>query len=72
MFGRRKKPGFDPDAEIRATQKRRALAIKKIANRHLDAARLGGPGFKVKEQFLVSYEDMLRIWDIADHIAVDA
>ncbi len=72
MFARRKKPVVDPDAEIRATQKKRALAIKKIANRHLDAAVLCKRPYAVKKHFVVSYEDMLRIWDIADHIAVDA
>lgn len=71
MFGRRKAHVQD-DSEIRAAQKRRALAIKKIANRHLDEAVLCKRPYRVKEHFVVSYEDMLRIWDLADHIAVDA
>lgn len=49
----------------------RAKTIEKIANRHLDSARLGGPNYNVKEHVLISYEDLLKIWDLAGRIRED-
>lgn len=55
----------------REMQSRRIKAIEEIANEHLAKARLGGPGFKVKKEVLISYEDLLRIWDLSDKIWMD-
>ncbi|ARB06081.1 hypothetical protein FDH38_gp027 [Dinoroseobacter phage vB_DshS-R5C] len=60
------------EAEDRKLLKQRALRIKAIANRHLNAAQLTSRPVPVKEHVVVPYEDLLRMWDIADHIATDA
>jgi hypothetical protein len=57
--------------ERRETQSRRIKAIEKIANDHLAKARLGGPAFQVKKEVLISYEDLLKIWDLSDRIWMD-
>ncbi len=49
----------------------RVKTIEKIANRHLDSARLGGPHYNVKEHVLISYEDLLKIWDLAGRVRED-
>ncbi|HEY7823751.1 MAG TPA: hypothetical protein VIG24_12995 [Acidimicrobiia bacterium] len=60
------------EEEDRQKQVRRAKSIKAICNRHMDAAVLCKRPYRVKEHFVVSYEDMLRIWDIACHIEDNA
>lgn len=45
----------------------RAETIKTIANRNMKTGETS-KGLPVKEHIVVPYEDMLRIWDIADHM----
>ncbi len=57
--------------EDRQKQIRRARTIEQIANRHLDQARLGGPHYNTKSHVLISYEDLLNIWDLAGRLKED-
>lgn len=59
------------EQERREVQSHRIKAIEKIANDHLAKAKLGGPGFHVKKEVLISYEDLLKIWDLSDRIWMD-
>ena len=48
----------------------RLEVIKKIANRHMTAAEMPN-GIPAKRHVVVPYEDLLRIWDIADNLKWD-
>lgn len=68
----RRKPIPNPFQEDRRrVQDRRLKLIEDTANKHLEAARLGGPGFRVKKEVLVPYEDLLKIWDVANKTRMD-
>ncbi|UXO93720.1 hypothetical protein Pan1_05 [Pseudanabaena phage Pan1] len=69
----RKKPAPET-AEVMRRRKvaQRQIAIRDIVQPHLDNAKLGGPGFKVKEQVLVPYEDLMRIWSLAHDAWLDS
>ena len=57
------------DQEHRAKQARRANWIKKWSSKELDKVP-----FKlqhVERQVLVSYGDLLKVWDISDHLLED-
>lgn len=43
----------------------RMTSIKNIANKHMKSAQYGRH-FPVREDVLVPWEDLLRIWNIAD------
>ena len=45
----------------------KAEKIKSIANRHMRSGELPN-GIPIKSNVIVPYEDLLRIWDIADKI----
>lgn len=57
--------------EDRQKQVRCARLIEQIANRHLDQDHLGGPHYNTKSHVLISYEDLLNIWDLAGRLKED-
>lgn len=44
----------------------RMKTIKKIADRNMEKACPSGKFLPVRDSVVISYEDLLRIWDIAD------
>lgn len=70
FFRRTPKPTTFEQEHLRL-QSRRLKLIEDTANKHLDAARLGGPGYRVKKEVLVPYEDLLKIWDVANKTRMD-
>lgn len=70
LFRRTPKPTAFEQEHLRL-QSRRLKLIEDTANKHLEAARLGGPGFRVKKEVLVPYDDLLRIWDVANKTRMD-
>ena len=70
FFRRKEKPTTFEQEHLRL-QSRRLKLIEDTANKHLDAARLGGPGYRVKKKVLVPYEDLLKIWDVANKTRMD-
>ena len=50
--------------------KKRMRAIKLIADQNMAKAQCGGH-FPVRDDVVVAWEDLLRIWDIADKALVE-
>jgi len=59
-----KKPN-DKGCENMKLFEKRMKIIKQIADRNMQKAQYGGH-FPVRDDVVVSWEDLLKIWDIAD------
>ena len=46
---------------------KRMKIVKQIAHRNMQKAKYGGH-FPVRDDVVVSWEDLLKIWDIADKV----
>jgi len=60
------KPERKPDTANYDLFVYRMKRIKGIANKYLDDAQLTSRPFPRKDNLVVTYDDLLHIWDIAD------
>jgi hypothetical protein len=68
MFWSKKKPAKGND-NLKLFEKRMQI-IKTIADRNMKPAQCG-KHFPVRDSVVVSWEDLLKIWDIADKALVE-